>query len=156
MTDVLTPKQKLASSRAALLAAMGYRTLDNEAGSQTVALAEEQGRIRGAPSSGSQERFERSVLGRWWRRSHWSTVAEVGRPFLQHYASRHPAKLIAYAAGTGALIVLVKPWRLLSLGMIVGALLRSTDVSGFLSDCLVPELGDTDHPRDDFLEQAPR
>lgn len=170
MTDVPGAKEKLARSRAALLAAMGYRST----GTQPRSLAEPQTdspadpqwtraekEHRRAPSASSafsariESKVEHSVLGRWWRRSHLSTAAELGTPFLQHYAARHPAKLMAYAAGTGSLIVLVKPWRLLSVGMVVGLLVRSTDLAGFLSDYLVPQLGDTDGPRDDFLERPP-
>ncbi|MDH6170057.1 hypothetical protein M2282_005227 [Variovorax boronicumulans] len=156
MTGDLSPKQRLASSRASLLAAMGYAATDTNAGPRIVAIASEDGRQGAAGSDRARKGVGRSVVGRWWRRSHLSTVAELGKPLLQDYASRYPAKLVTYAAGTGALIVLVKPWRLLSLGMMVGLLLRSTDVSGLLSDHLVPELGDTDNPRDDFLDRPPK
>lgn len=63
---------------------------------------------------------------------------------------------MAYAAGTGSLVVVARSWRLLSFGRIVGLLLRSTDVQGFVSDSLVPELGETDGPRDDFLDRSPK
>ncbi|SEK08857.1 MULTISPECIES: hypothetical protein [unclassified Variovorax] len=155
MTDLLSPKEKLALSRAALLAAMGYRTVESETGSQVVRLARERGHNAVGSGAGMEERVERSVLGRWWRRSHLSTIAELGTPFLQDYASRHPKKLMAYAAGTGSLIVLVKPWRLLSVGMVVGLLVRSTNLAGVLTDFLVPQLGDTEGPRDDFLDRPP-
>ncbi|SFP84312.1 hypothetical protein SAMN05216567_10995 [Variovorax sp. OK605] len=155
MTDLLSPKEKLALSRAALLAAMGYRTIESETGPQVVRLARERGRNAVGSGAGVEERVERSVLGRWWRRSHLSTIAELGTPFLQDYASRHPKKLMAYAAGTGSLIVLVKPWRLLSVGMVVGLLVRSTNLAGVLTDFLVPQLGDTEGPRDDFLDRPP-
>ena len=152
MTSDISAKRKLELSRAALLGAMGFTMTDTESGPRIVAVAKGDGRGGLTWSGKARRRVERSMLGRWWRRSHLSTVAEVGRPLLQGYASRHPARLIAYAAGTGALIALFKPWRLLSLGMVAGLLFRSTDVAGFLSDCLVPELGDTESPRDDFLD----
>lgn len=154
MSETLTPKQRLASSRAALLVAMGYKPIGT--GPRTAALTNERAEMRSTVLGRAEDRLGRSVVGRWWRRSHLSTVAEIGQPFLQNYAARHPAKLVAYAAGTGSLIVLVRPWRLLSLGMVVGLLMKSTDISGFLSDCLVPELGDTDGPRDDFLDPPHR
>ncbi|MET3498259.1 hypothetical protein [Variovorax boronicumulans] len=150
MTDILTPKQRLAASRAALLVAMGYKPVGTVP--RTFEQADERVEKRATVLDRAESRIGRSVVGRWWRRSHLSTVAEIGHPFLQNYAASHPVKLVAYAAGTGSLIVLVRPWRLLSLGMVAGLLMRSTDISGFLSDCLVPELGDTDGPRDDFLD----
>lgn len=155
MTEALTPKEKLALSRANLLAAMGYRNVPTDAGEQIVRVAEKPAESAATWAGRVEDKIERSVVGRWWRRSHLSTVTELGRPFLQDYAARHPAKLMAYAAGTGSLVVLVKPWRLLSLGMIVGLVVRSTDIAGMVTDYLVPQLGDTDQPRDDFLDQAP-
>lgn len=152
MADVADAKEQLALSRAALLAAMGYRRVDTDTGPQIVRVNREPGTAPSTLAGRVEAKIERSVVGRWWRRSHLSTAAEVGRPFLQDYAARHPAKLAAVAAGVGSLIVLVKPWRLLSLGMVVGLVLRSTDLPGFLSDYLVPQLGDTDSPRDDFLD----
>ena len=149
MTDVLPPKQRLAVSRAALLAAMGYSTTEKSKDGDAHAP------FTLSRPEGSQT-VRRSLIARWWRRSHLSTAAEIGEPFLQDYASKHPAKLIAYSVGLGSLIVLVKPWRLLSFGMVAGLLLRSTDLRGFLSDWLLPELGDTDGPRDDFLDRPPQ
>lgn len=156
MTEALTPKEKLAASRAALLAAMGYGSVSTDTGPHIVRLAQERRRTPSTLTGQLEAKIEQGVVGRWWRRSHLSTVAELGRPFLQDYAGKHPAKLMAYAAGTGSLIVLVKPWRLLSFGMIVGLIVRSTDLAGMVSDYLVPQLGDTDNPRDDFLDQPPR
>lgn len=157
MTEALTPKERLALSRASLLAAMGYRKVATDTGEQIVRVVKEPEPAAAAAtwSRRVEDKIERSMVGSWWRRSHLSTVTELGRPFLQDYAARHPGKLMAYAAGAGSLIVLVKPWRLLSLGMIVGLVVRSTDIAGMVSDYLVPQLGDTDAPRDDFLDQSP-
>jgi hypothetical protein len=155
MTEALTPKERLALSRASLLAAMGYRNVVTDTGEQIVRVVKEPAAAADTWTRRVEDKIERSVVGSWWRRSHLSTVTELGRPFLQDYAAKHPGKLVAYAAGTGSLIVLVRPWRLLSLGMIVGLVVRSTDIAGMVSDYLVPQLGDTDAPRDDFLDQAP-
>lgn len=166
MTDVPSPKERLALSRAALLAAMGYRSTGAPSGPQLVRIAKARSRSAAHADDPASEglgsfagkveaKVERSVLGRWWRRSHLSTAVELGTPFLQEYAARHPAKLMAGAAGVGSLVVLVKPWRLLSVGMVVGLLVRSTNLAGILTDYLVPQLGDTDGPRDDFLDRPP-
>lgn len=166
MKDVASPKERLALSRAALLAAMGYRSTDTPTGPQLVRIAKARGRTAahaddtasdglGRLADRVEAKVERSVLGRWWRRSHLSTAVELGTPFLQEYAARHPAKLMAGAAGVGSLVVLVKPWRLLSLGMVVGLLVRSTNLAGIVTDYLVPQLGDTEGPRDDFLDRPP-
>lgn len=158
-------KARLAASRAALVAVMAPAHPRAPARTARPALqAAQPGDGSGVPdlpsSPGSlsqriQQGVSQSVVGRWWRRSHLSTATELATPFLQHYAERHPARLMAYAAGTGSLVVLVKPWRLLSLSMVVGLMVRSTDIAGLISEYLVPGLGDTRHPRDDFLDRSP-
>ena len=133
MTDVSSAKDKLARSRAALLAAMGH----------------------GDAAARVETNTGHGPLARWWRRSHLSTATELATPLLQRYASKHPARLVGYAAGVGSLVVLVRPWRLLSLGMVLSLLVRTTDLPGIVSSYLVPQLGDTEGPRDDFLERPP-
>ena len=152
-------KARLAASRAALVAVMAPAHPRPPVRSARPAFqAAQPGDESSSPGSLSQrvqQGVSQSVVGRWWRRSHLSTATELATPFLQHYAERHPARLMAYAAGTGSLVVLVKPWRLLSLSMVVGLMVRSTDIAGLISEYLVPELGDTRHPRDDFLDRSP-
>lgn len=158
-------KARLAASRAALVAVMApahprapvrsARPSEAAGFAQPAPGAEPHGDEPASLSQRVQQGVRHSVVGRWWRRSHLSTATELATPFLQHYAQRHPARLMAYAAGTGSLLVLVKPWRLLSLSMVVGLMVRSTDIAGLISEYLVPELGDTRHPRDDFLDRSP-
>jgi hypothetical protein len=153
-------KARLAASRAALVAVMTPPRTTRAAAASPSALSSSSDAAHDEPAPSSvsqrvQQRLRQGVAGRWWRRSHMSTVTELATPFLQHYAARHPAKLMAYAAGTGSLLVILKPWRLLSLSMVIGLMVRSTDIAGMLSDFVVPELGDTSHPRDDFLDRSP-
>jgi hypothetical protein len=71
----------------------------------------------------------RSVAQRWWRRHPAHAVGQLARPLLEHYARKEPAKLMAAAAATGALLVLVKPWRLLSVTAVLAAVLKTSDVA---------------------------
>jgi hypothetical protein len=71
----------------------------------------------------------RSVAQRWWRRHPAHAVGQLARPVLEHYARTEPAKLMAAAAATGALLVLVKPWRLLSVTAVLAAVLKTSDVA---------------------------
>jgi len=71
----------------------------------------------------------RSVVQRWWRRHPAHAMGQLARPLLEHYARKEPAKLMAAAAATGALLVLVKPWRLLSLTAVLAAVLKTSDVA---------------------------
>jgi len=71
----------------------------------------------------------RSVVQRWWRRHPAHAAGQLARPLLEHYARKEPAKLMAAAAATGALLVLVKPWRLLSVTAVLAAVLKTSDVA---------------------------
>ncbi|MDH6166607.1 hypothetical protein M2282_001754 [Variovorax boronicumulans] len=71
----------------------------------------------------------RSVAQRWWRRHPAHAMGQLARPLLEHYARKEPAKLMAAAAATGALLVLVKPWRLLSVTAVLAAVLKTSDVA---------------------------
>jgi hypothetical protein len=55
---------------------------------------------------------------------------------LARYARRHPARLLAYGAGTGALAIVLRPWKLLSSATVVALLFRYVDVSGMVSRLL--------------------
>src|ERR1700712_2751233 len=71
------------------------------------------------PRPGLLDRFAwtsmaKKVGQRWWRRHPANTIGQLAQPLLQHYARDQPLKLVAIAAAVGAVAVLVKPWRLLS------------------------------------------
>jgi hypothetical protein len=73
--------------------------------------------------------MSRSVAERWWRRHPAHAVGQLARPLLESYARKKPAKLMAIAAATGAVVVLVKPWRLLSVTAVLAAVLKTSDVA---------------------------
>jgi hypothetical protein len=73
------------------------------------------------------------VVQRWWRRHPAHAVGQLARPVLEHYARQEPAKLMAVAAATGAVLVLVKPWRLLSVTAVLAAVLKTSDVADIVN-----------------------
>ncbi|SEL09120.1 hypothetical protein SAMN05518845_104413 [Variovorax sp. YR750] len=75
----------------------------------------------------------RSVVERWWRRHPAHAVGQLARPVLEHYARKEPAKLMAAAAATGALLVLARPWRLLSATAVLAAVLKTSDVADLVN-----------------------
>lgn len=75
----------------------------------------------------------RSVVQRWWRRHPAHAMGQLARPVLEHYARKEPAKLMAAAAATGAVLVLVKPWRLLSVTAVLAAVLKTSDVADIVN-----------------------
>jgi hypothetical protein len=144
MNDVersfLTPKERLAISRRALVKELnGDDEPDDRLRSRRGAAGQEPAGIPGvddAAESGHPFRghrrwvsMARSMTERWWRRHPAHAVGQLARPVLEHYARKEPAKLMAIAAATGAAMVLLKPWRLLSFTAVLAAVLKTSDVA---------------------------
>lgn len=127
MTDTdgpLTAKMKLAQSRAELLAAMGYReVLEGQVEERIEPL--EPGAAAIASSRSKPMRFALPLLSKWWQGHPARNVVDLTLPLLEHYGQTHPGRLVAYGAGTGALLVILKPWRLLSAVTIAGLLFKT-------------------------------
>lgn len=132
---LLTPQQKLALSRAELLEAMGYHEPTPSFGEGTPPGGAALPPQAGLPSR-SAPRRRRSVLARWWSRHPFHSVAELGRPFLEDMAQKQPGKLMAYGAGTGALLMIIKPWKLLSVATLLSLALRTSNLSGLIAGAL--------------------
>lgn len=131
MTDSITPlgaKAKIALSRAQILAAMGYEEVQG-APTDAPKVIELPKPRRTSALANLGEKVGQSVVGSWYRRSAISTAVQLADPVLKDYGRKHPAKLVAYAAGTGALLWVAKPWRLLSLTTVLGLILSSSRIS---------------------------
>lgn len=86
-----------------------------------------------APGDASTQAPPRARPPRWAGlreagRRHWEghparLVLRLALPVLAHLGRRHPLALVAVAAGAGALLVMARPWKLVSLtGLAVAAL----------------------------------
>ncbi|MDM0010595.1 hypothetical protein QTI51_37775 [Variovorax sp. J22G73] len=131
MTDSTTPlsaKAKIALSRSQILAAMGYEEVQGAPAAALKVIALPKSR-RTSALSNLGDKIGQSVVGSWYRRSAISTALQLAEPVLKAYARKHPAKLVAYAAGTGALLWVAKPWRLLSITTVLGLILNSSRMS---------------------------
>lgn len=131
--DALTPQQRLAISRRALVNQLGGAPAsqrdDAEASGPLLSMA--------TPSR-VLDRFAwtsmaRKVATRWWRRHPANAAGQLARPLLERYAKQQPVKLVATAAVAGALIVLLRPWRLLSVTAVVAAVMKSSDVADMVT-----------------------
>jgi len=142
----LTPQQRLALSRRALVAQLkGERPAADADKNDLYALP--------APAvrSAAFDKFAwssvaRGVVRRWWRRHPANAVGQVARPLLERYAREQPAKLVAAAAAAGALVVLVRPWRLLSITAVLAAVVKTSDVADLVTTLMQKNA----HPRKDF------
>ena len=87
--------------------------------------------------------FKRAAVG-WWRQQPASMGLELATPLLSEYASRRPARFLAIAAAAGAVMMVARPWRLISATGLLVALLKSSQLSGLL----MAALSAADAPRD--------
>ena len=68
----------------------------------------------------------------WWQHHPVQMAVDIGRPFLNNYARTKPVQLLGMAAVAGAAVVLVKPWRLVSITGLALAAFKSTNLPGTL------------------------
>ena len=91
--------------------------------------------------------FKRAVVG-WWYHHPAHVALDVARPLVGKYAQAHPVKLLGVAAAIGAAAVFLKPWRLISLGGVLLAALKSSDLKGMVFSVLTPGPHDTNNQRE--------
>jgi len=80
----------------------------------------------------------------WWRQHPAHYGLELATPALSEYAGRKPVQFLAIAAAVGAVAMIARPWRLISLGGIAMALLKSGQLSGLLMSAMSA----ADYPKD--------
>ena len=89
----------------------------------------------------------------WWQHHPAHLAVDIGRPFLNKYAQDKPMQLLGIAAGVGAAVVLIKPWRLVSLTGLAVAAFKSTNLSSTLLSML-PRAAPRSNARD--AQQPPK
>lgn len=130
----LTPQQRLAISRRALL-----RQLHGDHPGET--LPPPHGYdddAEGPYASPSMEAsgwisVARRLGERWWRRHPANAVGQLAKPLLKRYAREQPFKVLGTAAAIGAAVVLIRPWRLLSITAVLAAVLKTSDVADLVT-----------------------
>jgi hypothetical protein len=126
-----TPQERLAASRKAIVRNMSR---DEKHFARNEDAPYEIGDESGTSESGKS--FWPSAVGRavqvWWRQHPFSMAVDVARPVLGRYAQNQPLKLLGVAAAVGAAAVLIRPWRLISVGGIALAAVKSAAVPSVL------------------------
>ena len=148
----LTPQQRLADSRRAIVQIMNRDHQEpinddnsNSSSSRTTDSAHET--FEGGPHSNpSAHRHSSGLNGLWravrrassaWWRSHPAHLAvDVCHPMLEKYARENPLKLVGVAAAVGAVVVIAKPWRLISITGVLITAMRSTQMSSLVASLL--------------------
>jgi hypothetical protein len=88
------------------------------------------------------------AAGAWWRHHPAHLGLELATPALSQYAGRKPLQFLAMAAVVGAVVVVARPWRLISATGLLVALLKSSQ----LSSLVMSAMSAADYQRD----QPPR
>jgi hypothetical protein len=78
----------------------------------------------------------RQAAATWWRHHPAHMGLEIATPMLSSYAQRKPLQYLGIAAATGAVVMIARPWRLLSITGLAMALLKSSQLSSLLMSAL--------------------
>jgi len=128
--EVLTAQQRLALTRRALIS---HLRGDDEPQDSTSRSIQQPGAIAGLLARSSYATLARNLIERWWSRHPANAAGHLARPFLERYARQQPVKLLAISAGVGALVILIKPWRLLSVTALLAAFLKTSNVADMVT-----------------------
>jgi hypothetical protein len=143
---------KLARSRLALIEHMQRRERRDEKKEARRAREREQGeqdeqgwdKSEASDAAGWFANLKRAASA-WWRSHPARLGVELATPVLSGYATRKPAQFLAIAAGVGALVMVTRPWRLISVTGLVVTLLKSSQ----LTSVIMSAMSAADFKRDD-------
>lgn len=125
---VFSARERLALSRQAIV-----REMNHESAEATPADDADRTEI---DASASTWDLGRQVVSAWWRNHPAHLAVDLARPVLSTYAEDQPLKLLGISAGLGAVVVLLRPWRLLSLTGVLMAAVKSPHLSGVVNSLL--------------------
>jgi hypothetical protein len=72
------------------------------------------------------------ALRTWWRYHPAHMVVDLATPLMRGYAQRKPLQLLGISMAAGAVLTFARPWKLISVGTIVIAVLKSGQLSHLL------------------------
>jgi hypothetical protein len=130
-----TPQERLASSRKAIVRHMSRDAHSHDEPSERGDAVHDEETDGGNFESGTWG-ILKHALGAWWHHHPISVAFGLARPALKHYAEEKPLQLLAIAAAAGAAAVVLRPWRLVSIGSVLLATLKSSELSGALLSML--------------------
>lgn len=153
LSSRLSPQEQLAASRKALVRHMtrDARTQYSDAADTSSSSVQEEVSERVLDKDSSSTGFSAGTLRMlkrglrsWWRHHPANFAVSVVQPLLGRYASQSPFRLLVISAGVGAALVVIKPWRLVSMGGLALATLKSSEFSGLLMSMLSSQPDDND------------
>ena len=132
--QLISPQERLRASRLALIRQTATKEEDHSAGSQYSSHRGE------SYASNASQNPILSLLTQgfraWWKHHPSKVAVDIGRNYLDDFAVKKPLVLLGIAAGAGAAVVVLKPWRLISLTGLAFAALKSTNLTSSLLSLL--------------------
>ncbi|MCJ7799418.1 MAG: hypothetical protein MUP33_06600, partial [Polaromonas sp.] len=98
------------------------------------------------PAYGGKWHVFKRAMRTWWRHHPVNVALSVAQPVISRYAAEKPFKLLAIAAGAGAVTVALRPWRLVSLGGLLLATLKSSELSNVVLSVLYSAPPESEQP----------
>ena len=147
----MTPAEKLARSRLAIVDYLEGRSPRREkhrdhpteqqlAGEPSVEeMAKEE--LRDRPRRSGWLGGMSSAARAWWSHHPAQLALEMATPSLQSYMRRRPFQVLALSAGVGVLLVVTRPWRLISVTTLVVAIVKSSQLSGVVMSAVADAQG---------------
>jgi hypothetical protein len=80
------------------------------------------------PGSGWFGHFKHAVRT-WWRYHPAHMAVDLATPMMRGYARRKPMQLLGISLAAGALLTFARPWKLISIGTLLVAVLKSSQLS---------------------------
>ena len=144
----LTPQERLAITRKAIVRHMNRHrgNVENQPESTHEILTDESRVV--VRNHGGLSKIT-SMARMWWHRHPASAAVELASPLLDSYARTHPFKLVGISVAAGALLVVIKPWRMVSASTLLVTAVKSSGLSNTLMTMLssfVPSSGNADRP----------
>lgn len=130
-----TPQERLAASRHALVSHMVGDGRETESG-RTLQSADVSQDVPFSHEPEGHWSLAKYAAQAWWRHHPAHGALNLVKPALSRYAEDHPFKLLGVAAGLGAVVVVFRPWRVVSLGGLLLTTLKSSQLSGMLLSVL--------------------
>jgi hypothetical protein len=141
-TAHLSPQERLAISRKAMVKHM---TRDKRAAQPTYAPETDDFENDAAAAQYSTASATWHIVQHaartWWQHHPVNLALGIARPVLSQFAQEHPVKLVGIAAGVGVATVLLRPWRLVSLGTVLATALKTPQLPDFVLAMLSPDAG---------------
>lgn len=72
----------------------------------------------------------------YWRHHPARMGVQMAKPVLSSYARKHPAAYLGAAAAAGAIFIVARPWRLISVTGVLVALAKSPQLAGVVMSAM--------------------